>query len=307
MKDDKSNKPATEQAEEFDSDLQTWYKLQAQENPSDELDDAIIKMATEASALNNGVSADDSSQHKATLDSDKRTDNVVRVENSFWRQNRWALSSAASVMLVVTVIMLNPQSPQDILSDDAMPMMMQMSEPQDEQLESMHADVVKGASFEAKSTGVRRESLQADVTEAANFEANNPKTNSANIKSELRQAPRAPSAISASEQQFGGAAEPKMKQMGEAYGSDDRAKLGAEAPSNQTLPSQASSKDALSSHDLPTKSMPQREAVVSAKQALNHLQNLINSKQWGEADKLAKKIAKQYPNLKESEHPQYKR
>ncbi|MBL4816049.1 MAG: hypothetical protein JKY74_11260, partial [Shewanella sp.] len=77
MKDDQNNKPATEQVEEFDSELQTWYKLQAQEQPSSELDDAIIKMATEASAVSNQASVD-SSQHEAPLAGDKITDNVVR-------------------------------------------------------------------------------------------------------------------------------------------------------------------------------------------------------------------------------------
>lgn len=284
MKDDQNNKPATEQVEEFDSELQTWYKLQAQEQPSSELDDAIIKMATEASAVSNQASVD-SSQHEAPLAGDKITDNVVRVENSFWRKNRWALSSAASVMLVVTVVMLNPQSPQEILSDDAMPMMMQMSQPLDEQLESLQADAVEGASFKAVSSAMKRESLQADAVD---------------VKRESRQAPSAPSAMPASEQQFGGAAAPKMKPTGE--GADDRAKLGAAAPSNLTLSSKS-----LSSHSLPNKSVPQREAVVSAKQALNHLQNLIDSKLWDEAEKLANKIAKQYPNLEESEHPQHQR
>ena len=284
MKDDQNNKPATEQVEEFDSELQSWYKLQAQEQPSSELDDAIIKMATEASAVSNQASVD-SSQHEAPLAGDKITDNVVRVENSFWRKNRWALSSAASVMLVVTVVMLNPQSPQEILSDDAMPMMMQMSQPLDEQLESLQADAVEGASFKAVSSAMKRESLQADAVD---------------VKRESRQAPSAPSAMPASEQQFGGAAAPKMKPTGE--GADDRAKLGAAAPSNLTLSSKS-----LSSHSLPNKSVPQREAVVSAKQALNHLQNLIDSKLWDEAENLANKIAKQYPNLEESEHPQHQR
>lgn len=262
MKDDQNNKPATERAEAFDSELQIWYKLQAQEKPSRELDDAIIKMATEASAVSKQALTD-KRLHQAPLAGDKSTDNVVRVENSFWRHNRWAISSAASVMLVVTVIMLNPQSPEEILSDDAMPMMMQMSQPLDEQLESLPADAV-------------------------------------DVKSESRQAHRAPSAMPASEPQFAGAAAPKMKPTAKRH--EDKAKLGAEAPSNLTLSSKS-----LSNHASPNKSVPQREAVVSAKQALNHLQNVIDSKLWDEAEKLASKIAKQYPNLEQSEHPQHQR
>ncbi|BAJ03116.1 hypothetical protein [Shewanella violacea] len=354
MKDDQHHKPATEQAEEFDIELQTWYKLQAKEEPSRELDETIIKMAKESSAVSNKVSTENS-QHKAQLTGDKRADNVVRVDKSFWRNNRWALSSAASVMLVVTVIMLNPHSSQISLSDD-IPMMMEMIEPRladavdDDIFEASHSANMKSeslgsdysASFEASnSDSMKSESLGSGVSDGARFEGNIEGNKSANMKSALRQAPRAQSAaMPASAPKFTGADEAKMKQAGEVYrteyrnghGTEHSAKLGAEAPSKLTLPNktsdeqtssshassndvssnyaspnQASLKSALSSNGLPNKSVPQREAVVSAKQALNHLQHLIDSKQWAEAEKLATKIAKQYPRLKEVEHPQHQR
>ncbi len=246
MKGEQNNKPAGEQYQEFDRDLQIWYKLQSQENPSSELDDTIIKMATDAETMSNQT-AIDTRQYEAGVASDNEFDNVVRIEKNFWRKNRWILSSAASVMLVVTLVMLSPQSPQKMLSDDVMPMMMQMSESLDEQIQSLQADTVEGASFEARSVDVKGESIPA-----------------------------------------------------------------AKASSHLTLPTKAllgqiSSSDVLLPNSVPDKRVRQREAVVNAKQALNHLQNLIGAKQWDEAEKLADKLAKQYPQFKEFEHPQHQR
>ena len=256
MKDDK-NSSLSKLNDEFDSDLQSWYQHQDQEVPSAELDDAIIKMAKEASAEKT-QSITDIDQQSASATGDKSSDNVIRVENSFWRKNRWALSSAASVMLVVTVVLLNPQSPQEILSDDAMPMMMQMSEPVDANIESTQN--IDSISLQEQSLGVNKAPQQVQMT---------------------------PRVMSVSDANLEGQAETKMKQAGEMYQANDSARLGAHAPTS--------------------KSVPQREAVVSAKQVLNHLEQLIDSQQWQEAETLANKVAKQYPQLEELNHPQHQR
>ncbi|QQX81646.1 hypothetical protein JK628_07350 [Shewanella sp. KX20019] len=43
---------------------------------------------------------------------------------SFWRKHRWPLSSAASVLMVVTLFVINPQIETGNLSDEAMPTLM---------------------------------------------------------------------------------------------------------------------------------------------------------------------------------------
>ncbi len=272
MKDDK-NKSVNKLNEEFDSDLQTWYELQEQELPSSELDDAIIKMAKDA-RLNHGKSPAEGLPLQPQEISHQRTDNLIRVEDSFWRKNRWALSSAASVMLVVTVVMLNPQSPQEILSDDAMPMMMQMSAPADEQAESFKEQTAVAG----KSAELKRE--QVDMA---------PRTMSAT--------PHKPEAGYQAETVIA----PQVQQLGSSYHESDSETLAVDAANK------VQSATKLPDNGLANKSMPQREAVVSAKQALNHLEHLIETEQFAEAEKLINKITKQYPNLKQVTHPQHQR
>lgn len=101
--------------ESVDSQLYTWYRLQATEQPSEQLDNKVIAQAKAAIA----------NQHK---------DNVVKPWADFWRQYRWPISSAASVMLVVTLLLVNPEIQEELLGDDAAmpqsaPLLMQQNEP----------------------------------------------------------------------------------------------------------------------------------------------------------------------------------
>lgn len=245
---DKQNSALNSLNSEFDSDLQAWYELQDKEQPGSDLDAAILKMAKDMSKEVNNAEQTHSVDNADTV-ADNAANNVVRVENSFWRKNRLALSSAASVMLVVTVVMLNPQSPQDILSDEAMPMMMQMSEPSDTAGESsLGTKMTRGQ--EAQEPAVQ--SLQ-----------------------HLDMEPRASVAAS------------------DSFQAIDSNKLKGEVPP-ETM-----------SHAF--SGMPQREAAVSAKQALNHLEKLISTKQWDEARALANKVSKLYPQLKSPSDPEYQR
>ncbi|RTR38382.1 hypothetical protein EKG38_12730 [Shewanella canadensis] len=227
MKDEHTDEPA-----QFDPELQRWYRKMKQEQPGPELDEKIIAMAK-----------------RATDNAPK--DNVVRVEHSFWRQYRWPLSSAASVMLVVTLLLLNPEVPQDVLRDDAMPVMMQMSEP---------VEVQGGQAGEEQA-------LKAVAPRGMSVK---PDGESSDVNG------------TATQRTTSQASEPQS-QKGAAYRLSD------------TLEKQPSL----------IKSSTQREAVISAKQALNHLVQLVDSKQWDEAKKLALKIEKQYPQLGEPSHPQH--
>lgn len=84
-------------------ELHALYQHIEQEQPSKALDNAILQLAT--------------SNAKPRVKS-----------QSFWRKYRWPLSSAASVLLVVTLFVINPQMQTGNLSDEAMPALMSTSE-----------------------------------------------------------------------------------------------------------------------------------------------------------------------------------
>ncbi|QYJ85138.1 hypothetical protein K0I73_13025 [Shewanella mesophila] len=93
-----------------DSYLRKLYHMQATEQPSQQLDNKVLA--------------------QASAQISKPTDNVVKPHANFWRQYRWPISSAASVMLVVTLLLINPSMQDEVLTDDAImpqsaPMLMQ--------------------------------------------------------------------------------------------------------------------------------------------------------------------------------------
>ena len=91
-------------------ELHALYQHIEQERPSKALDNAILELAA--------------SNAKPRVKS-----------QSFWRKHRWPLSSAASVLLVVTLFVINPQMQTGNLSDEAMPAL--MSTPEDHNAPAM--------------------------------------------------------------------------------------------------------------------------------------------------------------------------
>lgn len=235
MKDENADKPA-----EFDAELQVLYRVQALEVPSAELDYAIVLLAKSSSGST-------------------KSDTVVVVDNSFWRRHRWPLSSAASVVFVATLLLINQDATQDILSDESYtPVMMQMS----------------STAQEPDSQTTLRQSEPRAMMKSSNFDEPRTQLNSV-VHHEVAHVEL--SAVAAK----GGAPEPVSDAV--------KAKIHSLSDSKSL------------------KTMPQRDAVVSAKQALNHLDNLVKNEQWVEAEKLVLKIRKSYPQLNSEQHPQYLR
>lgn len=204
----------SDRSEQEISDLQlkALYQAKANEEPSAELDARILAMA---------------SQHQSQPNESAGNGDVKVV--SFWRQYRWPLSSAASVLLLSSLLLLNLNQPQPPITEQMMPMMVS-----DQAVESMRA--VKSSDGASQMQ---------------------PRTMS-------QQAPES------------------SEQQGPVAQSEKSHKLAA-----------------------PIKADGQAKANISDIQAVNHLQQLVDSELWSDADTLYQRLLKERPRLQDSSHPQH--
>ncbi|WP_028774372.1 hypothetical protein [Shewanella waksmanii] len=87
------------QQDMIDNELVQLYRRQATEQPSPELDAAILAKAAQRSA-------------PVAEDPQK----VVRPPASFWQRHRWPVSSAASVMLIAGLLLINGGEDADMVA-----------------------------------------------------------------------------------------------------------------------------------------------------------------------------------------------
>ncbi len=91
----------------LEAEIQSLYRKTATEQPSTSLDNDILALAKEQA----------SKQQVKT-----------QTSQSFWRQQRWPLASAASVLVVVTLFMINPAMQNSDVLEQQQPMMMSTPE-----------------------------------------------------------------------------------------------------------------------------------------------------------------------------------
>ncbi|MCS6207718.1 hypothetical protein [Shewanella baltica] len=109
-----------------------WYRQQALEVPPQQLDQDILQLAQ---------------THLAEMHQSKIT--AVESPTSVWRRHPWALSSAASLVLVVGLLVLNRPQIEDVMAPSPMAMsapapqaMTRMTDTQALQSSNMHAEAV---------------------------------------------------------------------------------------------------------------------------------------------------------------------
>ncbi|MGE6454785.1 hypothetical protein ACQKC5_20615 [Shewanella baltica] len=109
-----------------------WYRQQALEVPPQQLDQDILQLAQ---------------THIAEMHQSKIT--AVESPTSVWRRHPWALSSAASLVLVVGLLVLNRPQIEDVMTPSPMVMsapapqaMTRMTDTQALQSSNMHAEAV---------------------------------------------------------------------------------------------------------------------------------------------------------------------
>ncbi|QYK02394.1 hypothetical protein [Shewanella psychrotolerans] len=126
----------------FDEELKRLYQIQATEQPSKALDEQILNRA------------------KCAIE--PKSPKVIKPKADFWRQYRWSISSAASVMLVVSLLLLNPNNTDVVIMDGGQPLpqissKMMAPEVKPQALEMKPAERAQFRSEDNLSSGVKSE------------------------------------------------------------------------------------------------------------------------------------------------------
>lgn len=272
------------QDDSVDKALQLLYRSQATEQPSEALDSHILAMA-QASKIH------------------------APKQVSFWRQYRWPLSSAASVLLVVSILLLNPTSQDPLLMEPA------FIAPQALESQAARAPRVMSAPMAAPENGepeiVGSTAADSNVGEstASDASANLVETSKMTATSQVSTEPA--STVNDSNE---------TTQRHKALVSTEGAPIlqGKSVSSSPTIldskadasnvkdsePSAVAASAAETREAQPPATLKgQAKAVISDKQALNHLQQLVSTEQWSEAMVLLQRINQQRPQLADKTHP----
>ncbi|KIO36301.1 hypothetical protein [Shewanella sp. cp20] len=108
-----------------DAELKALYLAKATEQPSSEVDARILAMAQHRLNERRLNEQDLSEQESEGADKQSGSANVIQV--SFWRRYRWPMSTAASVLLLSSLLLMNLNGPNPI-DEQVRPML--ASEPQ---------------------------------------------------------------------------------------------------------------------------------------------------------------------------------
>ncbi|MCS6261002.1 hypothetical protein G3479_17400 [Shewanella baltica] len=127
-----SNSSSNADERALQQEVLAWYRQQALEVPPQQLDQDILQLAQ---------------THLAEMHQSKVT--AVEAPTSVWRRHPWALSSAASLVLVVGLLVLNRPQIEDVMAPSPMAMsapapqaMTRMTDTQALQSSNMHAEAV---------------------------------------------------------------------------------------------------------------------------------------------------------------------
>ncbi|VEF25015.1 Uncharacterised protein [Shewanella baltica] len=121
-----------------------WYRQQALEVPPQQLDQDILQLAQ---------------THLAEMHQSKIT--AVEAPTSAWRRHPWALSSAASLVLVVGLLVLNRSQIEDVMA----PSPMTMSAPAPQAMTRM-ADTQALQSSNMQAEAVAKHEIQTQMQQA---------------------------------------------------------------------------------------------------------------------------------------------
>ncbi|MCG9721350.1 hypothetical protein [Shewanella sp. Isolate7] len=143
-----------------DAELKALYLAKATEQPSSEVDARILAMAQQRLNERRLNEQDLSEQESEGADKQSGSANVIQV--SFWRRYRWPMSTAASVLLLSSLLLMNLNGPNPI-DEQVRPML--ASEPQPMRMAAPHekqeSKVQQGPSAQADVDAPEMASPQA--------------------------------------------------------------------------------------------------------------------------------------------------
>ncbi|MEZ9236061.1 hypothetical protein [Shewanella sp. 10N.286.52.A9] len=254
--DNNDSEPMTDEAfAALQQDISALYKLQNLERPSAAIDAAILaqsKMRSTQTTQQNSNS------------------NVIKV--SFWHKHKLPLSSAASVMIIASVMLLNPEFNQHAVTDieEAIP---------------MATEVNQTTSSPAMMRAEPNTFADEPASSSQRIEQGSEQSIEQNIET-MAQAQQETQAIQALTQQQ---AAPKVSTEHASDIARSQMKL-SEAQGISKIDKMQS--QPLMQHD-------------SVEQALETLTQLVKDKDWQQAERYLQTIEQRFPRIVELEHPQH--
>ncbi|MCC4833205.1 hypothetical protein LMH66_11245 [Shewanella sp. 10N.7] len=253
-------------------EISALYKQQALERPSAAIDAAILLQAkaTQASSLKNNVNTAEKS-------------NLVQL--SFWKKHRLPISSAASVMLIASVMLLNPELKQHAVSelDDSVPVMSDVADPvqmaapvQTAEPATVKAPVMDATGVTSSEAAYMNESKNTPMPQARvqGFDAQIPQTNKTGVRGQMKM--ESAEGVSVGEALTSSSStEPRLERTDIER---NRTELDRTAP---------------------------RMHVDSAEKAVMQLSELVESEDYVQAERYMLTIEQRFPNIVNPQHPQY--
>ena len=283
----KQNEPQTnvmsdEDFEALQQDISALYKQQELERPSAAIDAAILlqaKAVKPAVTQITSTTADPSSKIRST---------ATVVQLSFWKKHRLPLSSAASVMIIASIMLLNPEFNRHavtelddsipVLSESASPAMMRSTTPQAEPVALSNQ-----ASIDATAVDETMDvTVENAVSNSQQQSVIKPMSSQSKVQAFDAQIPQGQTSTVVQ-----GDIEPSTT-------------VNAEPRSVKVQANDAFSNKSTHSMSAP---VMQHDSV---EKAIVKLSDLVNAKDYAQAERYMQTIEQRFPDIVNPQHPQHK-
>ncbi|MDO6619881.1 hypothetical protein [Shewanella sp. 6_MG-2023] len=260
------NDKTDEQFVALQQEIKTLYQ-QDLETPPKAMDKAILAQAK--------LSAAPVEQARASQGYSAAT-NVVQV--SFWHKHRLGLSTAASVMIIASVILVNPNFTQ-------------------------HANIDAGDSV-PMATKATETPISATVTPTTISATPTPMT-ATTVESAADVLPTVTTKVMPQQQRESMSAAQSQPQLQSQPESQPQAQLPTPAQTRSAVTVMSSANDINSANTTSAANATGAAKATNSINAIKHLAELLDNKQLEQAQAYSKVIELQFPEIIQQQHPQY--